>query len=400
VAEHPGEHDVAALARRFGRGTDGEVVLVDARARPLDPGAGSVGALPGTLRAALQRALQGGSSTGTHDGDVFAAEPIGTGPDHHGALVVAQSDAAAMRRIHQLWLALGVIAAVALAAAALVGDRLALWAIRPLRRLDERAAALGRGDLAARADPGAGPPEVTELAGTFNEMAARIEELVGSQRRFVADASHQLRSPLTALRLRLDAIDPADPVAAAADIDAAVAETRRLSRLVDGLLALTRAEAVDVAAGGARQAIDVAAVVAERREAWSALAEERGVELRAELPDGPVPVSLVEGHLDQILDNLIDNAVDATPRGRAVTLTVTRAPDAVEIHVVDQGPGMTAEDRAHAFERFWQGPGRSAGSGLGLPIVAQLVRVNRGEARLDPTPGGGVDAVVRMPRPE
>jgi signal transduction histidine kinase len=394
--EDPGGHDVAALARRFGASTDGAVVVVDAAGRPIDPDPSPPAELSAALRAALDGARNGHATVGRDAGVAYAAEPVGSGAEVHGAVLVTHRDDDAERRIHQLWVALGAIAAVALGVAWLVGDRLARWAIRPLRSLDERAAALGRGELGTRAEKISGPPEVIELARTFNDMAEQLEELVSGQRRFVADASHQLRSPLAALRLRLDALDLADSDAARVDVDAAIAETVRLSRLIDGLLTLAQAEG----ARPERRLTDVVAVVKGRRAAWSAFADEQGVDLRAELPDDPVEVPIVDGHLEQILDNLIDNALEATPGGAdaAVTLVVRASSAGTEVHVVDHGPGMAPDEMARAFDRLWQGPhGHGSGSGLGLPIAAQLVRANGGSLHLEAVFGGGVDVVVTLP---
>ena len=394
VLENPAEHDVSALAGRFqGAGDGTSVVVVDAQGRSIDPSVAPAARLAGPLRGALDRARAGVPSAGRVGHRAYAAQPIGTGGEVHGAALVVHTGAATERRIHQLWVALAVIALAALGVAWVLGDRLARWAIGPLRDLDERAAALGRGDLGARADEGAGPREVVELARTFNDMAGRLEELVGAQRRFIGDASHQLRSPLAALRLRLDALDTDDPDTAQADVDAAVAETVRLSRLVDGLLALARAEG----SRPDRHPADVVEVVAGRRAAWSAYADEHGVDLRADVPGHPVVASLVEGHLEQILDNLVDNAIEATPAGRAVTLAVRAGSPCVEIHVVDEGHGMSPEAMSRAFDRFWQGErGEGSGSGLGLPIAAQLARAGGGSLRLRAAPGGGVDAVISL----
>jgi signal transduction histidine kinase len=396
MIEDPGGHDVAALARRFGASTDGAVVVVDAAGHPIDPDVSPPADLSAALRAALDAARNGRTTVGRDPGVAYAAEPVGSGGEVRGAVLVTHGDGDAEHRIHQLWVALGAIAAVALGVAWLVGDRLAWWAIRPLRSLDERAAALGRGELGTRAEKISGPPEVLELARTFNDMAEQLEELVSVQRRFVADASHQLRSPLAALRLRLDALDVADSDAARADIDAAIAETVRLSRLIDGLLTLAQAEG----ARPDRRPTDVVAVVKGRRAAWSAFADEQGVDLRAELPDDTVEVPMVDGHLEQILDNLIDNALEATPSGTdsAVTLIVRATSAATEVHVVDEGPGMAPDEIARAFDRLWQGPhGHGSGTGLGLPIAAQLARANAGSLHLEAVGGGGVDAVVTLP---
>ena len=182
----------------------------------------------------------------------------------------------------------------------------------------------------------------------------------------------------------------------AAARDAALLETSRLTRLVDGLLALARAERLRPE----RQPVDVGTVVAQRHEAWSPLAAEHAIDLQLDTNGGvPVEAMIVPGHLDQILDNLIDNAIDATPEGRTVRLRVDRFAGDVEVHVIDDGPGMSDEHRHQAFAPFWQGPHRDANgsSGLGLAIVDQLARASHGTVVLKRAPTGGIDATVRLP---
>ena len=227
-------------------------------------------------------------------------------------------------------------------------------------------------------------------------MATRLEELVGAQRTFVADASHQLRSPLTALRLRLENVAAALP-AADQDVDAMLAELDRLSRVVDGLLLLARSE-------GRRHEhafVDVGEVVASRCDAWSALAEEAGIRLESRASSTETTRAwLVPGHLDQIIDNLVANALEATPAGRSVLVVIEEHGTHIEVHVVDEGRGMPDDERTHAFDRFWRGPGSraGAGTGLGLSIVRQLARATAAEVQLRDTPGGGIDATVRFSR--
>lgn len=389
IIEHPGDHDVGALAQRFSGGNGADVVIVNRDGTVLSPGSSAA------YVGALDRARAGQSSTGQQNGRAYIAVPVGASGDAHGAVLIARPDDAS-RRIHQFWVILGVIAAGVLALAVIVSQRLARWAIDPLQRLDDQAVELGRGELHVRADIGNAPPEITTLADTFNEMADKLDHLIASQRRFVADASHQLRTPLTALRLRLDSIDLEHPETVTTARAAALQETARLTRLVDGLLALARAEQNRPE----REAIDVTAVVAQRYEAWAPLAAEHEIDLCFEANGGhPVRATIVPGHLEQILDNLIDNAIDATPDGRAVVLRVDRASDLVEVHVIDDGPGMTAEQRREAFAPFWQGPGRPAqgSSGLGLAIADQLVRTSHGTIALERSKSGGIDATVRFP---
>jgi signal transduction histidine kinase len=249
---------------------------------------------------------------------------------------------------------------------------------------------VAHGQLEARAPTNRGPLEVRRLAAAFNDMAARLGRLLESQRAFVADASHQLRTPLTALRLRLENLEAAMPPAAAEDLRAAAAETGRLARLVDGLLTLARAEA----SPGRREVVDLAAVVADRQAAWAPLAAEQDVELTVQ-PDSAAHVWAVPGALEQVLDNLLANALRVAPAGSRVELAVRQAGGWVELHVIDQGPGMPAEQRQRAFDRFWRGPvPDSEGTGLGLAIVRQLLEASGGTAELRPNPDGGLDAVA------
>jgi signal transduction histidine kinase len=279
--------------------------------------------------------------------------------------------------------------------------RLARQVTKPLDDLERAAGDLGAGDLDARAPVPDGPPELHRLAESFNATATRLQDLVASQQAFVADASHQLRTPLAALRLRSEnlegELDQVAPAAVAADLSedatGALVEVERLSRLVDGLLELARAEQVE----GAPEPVELAVLVGERVDAWAALADERNVALLAEVPDA-LRASSTPGRLEQVLDNLVANALDVAPAGSAVRVIAARANGTVELSVVDAGPGMPPEQRARAFDRFWRpsGADRDGGSGLGLAIVARLVTADGGTVALHEAPGGGLAATVTL----
>jgi signal transduction histidine kinase len=394
IIEHPGAHDVGSLAQRFTAGTGGEVIIVDRAGNRLTPApAGD----PNGFQTAIDATRTGQATTGEAEGLAYVAVPVGSASDSHGVVLVARSDAATEHRVHQFWLALAAIAIAVLAISAFVSRRLARWAVDPLQRLDDHAAELGRGALHRRVETNTGPPEIAALAHTFNEMADQLHQLVSSQRRFVADASHQLRAPLTALRLRLENLDANDADGVITTRDAALLEAARLTRIVDGLLALARADGQRPE----RQTVDVGEVVARRHEMWSPLAAEQRVDLLLDTNgDHAIRAMLVPGHLDQILDNLIDNALEATPAGRAVHLAARSTATAVEVHVIDEGPGMTAHDRQRAFDPFWQSTRQHANgtSGLGLAIVDQLVRASNGAVVLDRASSGGIDAAIRFSR--
>ena len=215
-----------------------------------------------------------------------------------------------------------------------------------------------------------------------------------SQRDFVADASHQLRTPLAALRLRLENLESEvpDESDAGSDVAGCLTEVGRLSRLVDGLLVLARAERVVAAP----VAVDVAAVVQGRVDAWSAFAEEADVRLRVAVADGLVARS-TPGHLEQVLDNLVANAIDVSPEHGEIRIGAQRRAALVEIAVEDDGPGMTPEQRDRAFDRFWRASGDGGGAGLGLAIVHGLVEADGGSVRLAAGSGSGVRVVVSLP---
>jgi signal transduction histidine kinase len=352
-----------------------------------------------STRPEIAAALDGQRSSGTRSSEtlgtglMYVAVPVASGGVVHGAVRVTFPTSALDARVTSMWLRLGALSAVVLVAVALVGMVLARGVTRPVRALEDAAHRLADGDLTARADADEGSPELRALAETFNRTADRLAQMVESQRRFVADASHQLRTPLTALRLRLETLEPDIGPASRAKLEAALAETARLARLVQSLLVLARSDAATVQLG----AQDVAAIVAERAESWGPAAHDRGVAVTVEAP-GPTSAVAAAGALEQILDNLISNALDAAPPGTVVTVRITRGGPWVELHVIDEGPGMAPEVRAHAFERFWRPPGTTGhGFGLGLAIVEQLAHACGGDARLDPGPDGrGLDAVVRL----
>jgi signal transduction histidine kinase len=396
--EHPGGLSLAAVAGHYRTSGEGDVEIVDRHGAVLVAPVREASAITASaVRSQLAAVLKGGPGgvrLVPHLDDVLAIEPIGSADSPSGAVIVAASDKRVDRRVHAAWLALAALAAGVLAAVAVLGLLVARSVTGPLTHLESAARRLGSGDLSARAPATTGPSEVRALSREFNGMAGRLEDLVAAQRAFVADASHQLRSPLTALRLRLENVVAAIP-RGDADMEAMLGELDRLSRVVDGLLVLARSEGQRPE----RTTVDVTAVVADRCDAWSALADEAGVSLDSEPAGGPaISAWLVAGHLEQILDNLLANALEATPAGRSVRVSVRRDGDQVEVHVTDEGRGMGEQERLHAFDRFWRGSTSrpEGGSGLGLAIVRQLARISGADVELREGAGGGVDAVVRM----
>jgi signal transduction histidine kinase len=401
--EAGGPAELQALLARYEHVSDDRVVIVDAAGRLVassEPRGEPTRDRDELGPPEIARALGGHQSAGSRyspelGGDVwFSAVPIESGSIILGAVRVTHPLAPVENRIRDNWLLLALIGGSVLAVVSLVSLLVARSVTRPLADLSRTAARLGGGALDARAPLPTGPAEVRLLAQEFNTTAARLEELVGAQRTFVADASHQLRTPLAALRLRLENLETEVDASATDDVDGARAEVERLTRLVDGLLALARAER----GAAAPTDVDVAAVVAGRRDAWLAFAAERDVELEARVEPGLWARARPE-HLEQVLDNLLNNALDVAPSGSTVTLTAARRRDRVEIRVLDAGPGMTAEERARAFDRFWRSPGSpsdNGGFGLGLAIVRQLLNADGGTIQLQSPPSGGLEAVIEL----
>jgi signal transduction histidine kinase len=385
-------HGLAAVAAAYATRTGARTVIVDRSGRALIDTSGRVrGAESFASRPEIAAALAGRyprgvrSSTTLHERLLYVAVPIASGGKVRGAVRITYPLSAVDARILRYWYILALIGVVVLAGAAVVGLGLARFVTRPLRRLEQAAAEVGEGKLETRAPEWEGPPEVRSLAAVFNETVAKLARLLRSQGEFVADASHELRTPLTALRLRLESL-PASP-----DRDAALKETDRLRDLVEGLLALARADAGSE--GTVR--VDASALARERLEAWLPLADEHDVAIVAQL-DGPLAVRAAPRRLAQVLDNLLANALEASPGGATVTLSTAVSPPWVELHLRDQGPGLTAEQRNRAFDRFWRAGSGEGGSGLGLAIVKRLVAADEGEVELREARGGGIDAVVRL----
>ncbi len=326
----------------------------------------------------------------------FVAVPALSGDDVVGVVRFSAPESIVAERASDRVRGLFVVAMISLVIAIAVAWLFANSVARPLRRLQGATQTLASGELETRAQVDEGPPEVRDLAVSFNSMAARLQALVERQRAFAGTASHQLRTPLTALRLRLEQLG-ADELSpdAARYVEAALEETDRLHRMIEGLLALSRAE--DAAVGPVE--VDLAAIVRERVAHWEPLAAERGVHVLVLAPLEAV-VLAVPGATEQIIDNLVDNALDVSPPASVLRLSVVERDDACELHVVDEGPGLSVAEREAAFGRFWRGSRAVAGgSGLGLSIVRQLAVAGGGDAELREAPTGGVDAAVLFRRP-
>ncbi|MBW8826491.1 MAG: HAMP domain-containing protein [Acidobacteria bacterium] len=392
--------------QRYARQTGGRVVVVreDGIAvvdtDPPAPGVRSFAGRPEIATALTGRTAAGSRHSSTLGSDLlYVAVPVASSGVVHGAVRLTYPTSAVDRRIHRYWWALTGLGVTSLVAAAILGEALSRSVTRPLRRLKEATTAFGMGDLAVRARLDSGPNEVREVAATFDDMADRLAELLVAQDAFVADASHQLRTPLAALRLRLENLGATADQFEAGEVDAALAEVSRLSRVIDGLLALARAERATGEPPAER--LDLLALAAARAEAWAPLAEERAIEISC--TGAPAEVAATPDRVAQVVDNLLANALDASPDGSVIRLVVQRTGAGAELLITDQGSGMSDQERAQAFDRFWRGADAASdgfgGSGLGLPIARTLARADGGDVELEDARGGGVVARLRLRAP-
>jgi len=351
-------------------------------------------AVPPPLPAAqLARARALGRETVYEADDWFIVTvPVrrDSGPGNVGTVVLARPTSAVDREAGVLWAVIAIVAAAGVAAGALIAFALARWVSRPLSELETAAQALGDGELSARSPAERGPAEIRRLAANFNLMAARLEALVRGHQATMADVSHQLRTPLAALRLRLELLAEDSDEPATTELAGAQDEIARLSRMVNGLLAIARAENTDTP----QISLPVDQLIRTRVAAWRPAADERAVTLTAELASSRA--RLAEGHLEQILDNLIANALDALPPGGIIKIRAAPADSMIRIVVADDGPGMSRQQQQVAFRRFATSNG--GGTGLGLAIVDRLTVASGGTASLSDTPGGGLTVTIELPR--
>lgn len=270
----------------------------------------------------------------------------------------------------------------------------------PLRVLTDAAQRMAGGDLTARAPVQPGD-EIGTLAARFNEMAARLQEsfqaLAADRdqlRRFVADVSHELRTPIAALSTFIELLRTADddPAARAEFLAESAAQVERLDRLTVNLLELSRLDAGLLPMEQAAE--DVGDLLQRTRGRWAARAAQRQVRLEVVMPAEPVHVRCDRLRIEQVLDNLVGNAVKFVGEGGLVTIGASLAPGAagtVELWVRDNGPGIAPEDLPHIFERFYRGrrSGQSDGSGLGLAIVRAILAAHGSAVRVESEPGRG-----------
>ncbi|MFG2652393.1 sensor histidine kinase [Streptomyces sp. NPDC048436] len=355
----------------------------------------------GEVRAAFDEALR---SRGSHDprqvwpwqrGRLVVASPVIRDGDVI-AVVVTDSPTGRMRsKTLQGWLLIGAGESAAMLLAVGAALRLTGWVLRPVRVLDATTHDIATGRLKSRVAAAGGPPELRRLARSFNEMADNVEDVLEQQRAFVADASHQLRNPLSALLLRIELLALELPEGNE-EIASVRTEGKRLAQVLDDLLGLALAEhaAADL------RLTDIGDLAAERVGAWRPFAEEHGVRLTGACPattGWADPVAL-----SSALDAVIDNALKFTPEGEEVRVEVSWSGEVTTVVITDGGPGLTEDELARIGDRFWRSNRHQnvKGSGLGLSISRALLTAGGGSIAYAQHEPHGLRVTVSVPRHE
>ncbi|MEU1642945.1 ATP-binding protein [Micromonospora zamorensis] len=331
---------------------------------------------PAVALAARGQSLTGESAAGREVVIAVQGRADGTGVIR---IVVPQHELTA--GVTRAWLVLALLGVILVLIGLLVADRLARTLVRPISDLSAVSHRLANAELDARVTP-AGPPELREVAGALNHLATRIQVLLVQEREQVADLSHRLRTPLTALRLEAESLrDPEDAARITAAADG-------LERAVTGLIRQARWR--HSPAGPA--ASDAAAIVADRVAFWSVLAEDTGRAVTLDLAPGPLPVGVAADDLAAAVDALLGNVFAHTPDG--TSFAVRLAPDAEEVvlSVADEGPGMPVG----AVRR---GASAAGSTGLGLDIARRAAQTAGGRLELRTGPRGGAQVLLRLGPP-
>jgi signal transduction histidine kinase len=378
-------------------GESERILVTDRRGRVLTDSSGATGR--GTVYATGERPEFAAALAGRIDSRRRFSETLGgelllvTVPvvDNErvvGAVRVSARTDSIAASVHRSWFRLGLIGLVVVLAGLGVAWVLAGTLARPVARLGAAANRLGEGDLDVRVSA-EGPKELVALGGAFNRMASALGANLAAQRDFLANASHQLRTPLTGVKLRLEAIRD-EGGRAGAQAEQAEAELDRLASLVGDLLELARASSSEATG----KTLDLGEAARSAVARWAEPARSAGKTLALKA-DGPARAWANAADVAHVLDNLIENALRYSPSGTAVSVETGARNGAAVLAVADTGPGIPADERERVFERFYRGSnGRraGAGTGLGLAIVAELVERWGGEVELADGPGARVEA--------
>lgn len=328
-----------------------------------------------------------------------------------GAVVLEVDSSAAVRDIAAGWVGLAAGGLAFLAAAVVAARMLTRWVLRPITGLERAVAEMTEGvagppwaSEATGIKPAdvVGPPELRHFTAAFNAMAQVVRASLDRQRRLIADASHQLRNPLAAVRLRADTLETHVAEEGLPTYNSLIAQLDRFENLLHQLMRLARAEQVSGSrqvglTSPARDRTDLDDVITERRAFWEPVAARHGQQLRSGPAYSGAHVQMDRHEVEQLLDVAVDNALRYAGDGAVVTLSTAPGEDTVDLMVSDDGRGLPADDRARATARFWRGHDDSAGTGLGLAIAAEIAAGHGGAISVEQAPEGGLLIRFRLP---
>jgi two-component system sensor histidine kinase BaeS len=266
---------------------------------------------------------------------------------------------------------------------------------RPIGEVMEAAARIADGDLSARA-PVHGPPDVRQLASAFNRMAERIEADERQRRDLLADVTHELRTPLSVIRARVEGMRDGLYEADGEHLALIERETEVMARLLDDLQLLSNAEAGALTLH--RERAEARALIGSAATAFAQQAGRAGVSLGTDVTDDLPPLEVDRVRIGEVLSNLVSNALRHTPPGGTITLRAERRGGNVAFAVADTGEGIAEDELPHVFDRFARSAA-SRGAGLGLAIAKSLVEAHGGSIRADSRPGSGTTITFELPAP-
>ena len=318
-----------------------------------------------------------------------------------GAVVLAVDSAAARRDIARSWLWVAAGCLVVLMVAAIVARALTRWVLRPLDGLERAVAEMTEGVAGPPADV-AGPPELRHYTSAFNTMAQVVRASLDRQRRLVADASHQLRNPLAAVRLRADSLADSVTESGQPTYQSMTGELDRLENLLGQLMRLARAEQISGSrqvglSATAGESTNLGDVIAERIAFWQPVADDKDAQLLDRSNHSDLSVQVARHDVEQLLDVAVDNALRYAGRAATVTVSTRQTDETAELIVSDDGSGLPDEDLSRASARFWRGKDDGAGTGLGLAIAAEIAAGHGGTVGVEKAPEGGLLVRFRLP---
>ncbi|MCD4851545.1 HAMP domain-containing histidine kinase [Arthrobacter sp. AK01] len=409
------DNDTTQLQREMDRYSElyGEGILIRLQEKTIR--SGGISADQPEARDALNRASLNLSDTTLNpirafgSGNDIISRSFGTASQVLGEVVLEVDLDAARQKLRERWLVVG-LAAVALGALLLLAAlRITGWVLRPVHRLSKAVHELETTGKTSQL-PDAGPPELRELSRSFTAMADTLTESMESQRRLIADTSHQLRNPVGALRLRIDLLqlelksEPGQDAAAGV-----VAELERVEEMLDGVLKLAAAEhrafegsaRADEADHQRLAVIDPFPVLQGEVERAARAAHLAGSQLTLEDPTSESHIVCDPDELAHMVGELLTNAIKYAP-GSRITVATQPTQGGTAVVISDDGPGLPAEQRAASTTRFWRAPqhGKIPGNGLGMTIVERLAQANGGRLVLEPHEPHGLTARLEFVKPE